>query len=120
LTVKLLEKAGKVIACEIDARLGAELKKRVMTSLVYSNFKFIPYILLRSLHAKLHVINGDIMKIDWPRFDVCVANLPFQISSPFVFKLLLHRPLPRFVLFDDNCYFGVLQLCSTHVSKRVC
>lgn len=30
LTVKLLEKAKKVIACEIDNRMIAELKKRVI------------------------------------------------------------------------------------------
>lgn len=39
------------------------------------------------------------MKIDaWPTFDVCVSNLPYQISSPFVFKLLLQRPLPRYAV----------------------
>ena len=31
----------------------------------------------------------------WPIFDVCVANLPYQISSPFTFKLLAHRPAFR-------------------------
>ena len=39
---------------------------------------------------KLQIIVGDVLKIELP-FDVCVANLPYQISSPFVFKLLLHR-----------------------------
>jgi len=77
LTVKLLEKANKVIACEIDYRLVAELQKRVQCT---------------QLQSKLEIIPGDILKVPWPFFDVCVANLPFQISSPFVFKLLLHRP----------------------------
>uniref|UniRef100_A0A914VJ69 rRNA adenine N(6)-methyltransferase n=1 Tax=Plectus sambesii TaxID=2011161 RepID=A0A914VJ69_9BILA len=80
LTVKLLEKSKNVVACEIDHRLIAELKKRVLGS---------------PLHSKLEVLPGDVMKMQWPYFDVCVANLPYQISSPFVFKLLLHRPLPR-------------------------
>lgn len=35
------------------------------------------------------------MKVDLPFFDICVANLPYQISSPFLFKLLAHRPLFR-------------------------
>ena len=35
------------------------------------------------------------MKVDLPYFDVCVANLPYQISSPFLFKLLSHRPAFR-------------------------
>ena len=38
---------------------------------------------------------GDAIKSDLPFFDVCVANVPYQISSPLVFKLLLHRPFFR-------------------------
>lgn len=80
MTIKLLEKVKKVNACEIDPRLVAELQKRVMGT---------PY------QTKLHVLVGDVLKTDLPFFDVCVANLPYQISSPFVFKLLLHRPFFR-------------------------
>ena len=32
------------------------------------------------------------MKVELPYFDVCVANVPYQISSPLTFKLLSHRP----------------------------
>ncbi|VDP15585.1 unnamed protein product [Soboliphyme baturini] len=77
LTVRLLEKAKKVVACEIDYRLVGELQKRVQSL---------------CLQSKLDIITGDVLKVEWPFFDVCVANLPFQISSPFVFRLLLHRP----------------------------
>ena len=35
------------------------------------------------------------MKADLPYFDVCVANIPYQISSPLTFKLLAHRPAFR-------------------------
>ncbi|KAH7941714.1 hypothetical protein HPB49_016526 [Dermacentor silvarum] len=80
MTVKLLEKAKKVIACEVDTRLVAELQKRVQGT---------------HLHSKLHIIVGDVLKSELPFFDICVANLPYQISSPFVFKLLLHRPFFR-------------------------
>ncbi|GFO37154.1 rRNA adenine n(6)-methyltransferase [Plakobranchus ocellatus] len=45
--------------------------------------------------SKLQMMVGDVLKTDLPFFDVCVANLPYQISSPFVFKLLLHRPFFR-------------------------
>ncbi|VDL70127.1 unnamed protein product [Nippostrongylus brasiliensis] len=83
LTVKMLEVAKKVIACEIDPRMVAELKKRVMATPVQN---------------KLEIRMGDVMKTEWPFFDVCVANLPYQISSPFVFKLLLQRPLPRYAV----------------------
>lgn len=34
------------------------------------------------------VIQGDVMKSELPYFDICVANIPYQISSPLVFKLL--------------------------------
>uniref|UniRef100_A0A8D3CQQ8 rRNA adenine N(6)-methyltransferase n=1 Tax=Scophthalmus maximus TaxID=52904 RepID=A0A8D3CQQ8_SCOMX len=67
MTVKLLEKAKKVVACELD----------VTTT------------------TKLQILVGDVLKTDLPFFDICVANLPYQISSPFVFKLLLHRPFFR-------------------------
>ncbi|XP_062601991.1 probable dimethyladenosine transferase [Saccostrea cucullata] len=80
MTMKLLEKTKKVIACEIDPRLAAELQKRVQGT---------PY------QTKLHLIVGDVLRTDLPFFDICVANLPYQISSPFVFKLLLHRPFFR-------------------------
>eukprot|EP00051_Salpingoeca_urceolata_P010051 m.122488 g.122488 ORF g.122488 m.122488 type:complete len:162 (+) comp16562_c0_seq5:161-646(+) len=89
LTMKLLEKSKHVIACEVDTRLVAELQKRVMAT---------PY------QKKLEIRVGDVLKNDLPYFDVCVANMPYQISSPFVFKLLVHRPFFRFVLSRFNTY----------------
>jgi len=32
------------------------------------------------------------MKQSLPYFDICVANIPYQISSPLTFMLLSHRP----------------------------
>lgn len=43
----------------------------------------------------LQVMQGDVLKVELPYFDVCVANIPYQISSPLTFKLLSHRPLFR-------------------------
>lgn len=80
MTVKILEKVKKVVACEIDPRLVAELQKRVQGT---------PY------QAKLQILIGDALKTEFPFFDICIANVPYQISSPLVFKLLLHRPLFR-------------------------
>jgi 18S rRNA (adenine1779-N6/adenine1780-N6)-dimethyltransferase len=48
--------------------------------------------------SKLQVLVGDVIKTELPFFDVCVANVPYQISSPLVFKLLLHRPFFRQVV----------------------
>jgi len=43
----------------------------------------------------LQIYCGDVIKMELPYFDVCVANIPYQISSPLIFKLLAHRPLFR-------------------------
>merc|ERR1712203_133331 len=80
MTVKLLENVKKVVAMEVDTRMVAELQKRVLGT---------------PLQHKLQIIVGDAIKSEFPFFDVCVANMPYQISSPFVFKLLLHRPFFR-------------------------
>ncbi|XP_011630125.1 probable dimethyladenosine transferase isoform X3 [Pogonomyrmex barbatus] len=62
---------------------GTELQKRVQGTIYQS---------------KLQIVIGDILKSDLPFFDLCVANIPYQISSPLVFKLLTHRPLFRYAV----------------------
>ena len=34
------------------------------------------------------VIAGDAVEVEFPEFDVCVANIPYGISSPLIAKLL--------------------------------
>ena len=80
LTVKLLEHGKKVIAVEFDRRMVREVLKRVEGMDKGKN---------------LEIIHGDVLRVDLPYFDVCVANLPYQISSPFLFKMLAHRPAFR-------------------------
>ncbi|NWZ65504.1 DIM1 transferase, partial [Acrocephalus arundinaceus] len=104
LTVKMLEKVKKVIACEIDPRLVGELQKRVQGT---------------CLANKLEIKVGDILKTDLPFFDACVANLPYQISSPFVFKLLLHRPFFRCAILMFQREFA-LRLVAKPGSKQYC
>ena len=43
----------------------------------------------------MQIIQGDVMKQTLPYFDICVANIPYQISSPLTFKLLSHKPAFR-------------------------
>jgi 18S rRNA (adenine1779-N6/adenine1780-N6)-dimethyltransferase len=38
----------------------------------------------------------NFVRMELPYFDVCVANIPYQISSPLIFKLLAHRPFHRY------------------------
>lgn len=80
LTVRLLTQAKKVVAIEFDRRMVREVLKRVEGT---------------EHERNLSVIQGDVLKVDIPYFDVCVANLPYQISSPFLFKMLAHRPMFR-------------------------
>ncbi|KAJ6007119.1 hypothetical protein N7499_000784 [Penicillium canescens] len=80
LTAKILEKAKKCIAVELDPRMAAEVTKR---------FQSTPY------QKRLDVILGDVMKTELPYFDVCISNTPYQISSPLTFKLLATSPAPR-------------------------
>uniref|UniRef100_A0A453BF00 rRNA adenine N(6)-methyltransferase n=1 Tax=Aegilops tauschii subsp. strangulata TaxID=200361 RepID=A0A453BF00_AEGTS len=37
---------------------------------------------------RCQVIQGDAMETEFPKFDVCVANIPYGISSPLIAKLL--------------------------------
>lgn len=81
LTVRILEKARKVYAVEVDPRMAAELTKRVQGT---------PY------EKKLEIIMGDFMKLkNLPYFDVCISNTPYQISSGIVFTLLSMEHPPR-------------------------
>jgi len=68
------------VAIEYDTRMVREVLKRVEGT---------------SSERKLKVIQGDAIKTRFPFFDVCVANVPYQISSALVFKLLSHRPMFR-------------------------
>ena len=72
MTVKLLEASSKVVAIEVDERMVAEVKKRVMGG---------------PLQRKLEIINQDALKAEFPFFDLCIANLPYAISSPVTFKV---------------------------------
>lgn len=79
LTDLLLDKSKFVYAVEIDVRMISQLIKRFSASENYN---------------KLKIIQGDVLKINpLPAFDLCIANIPYQISSPIVFKLLSHRPM---------------------------
>lgn len=64
LTAKIMDKAKKVIAVELDPRMAAEVTKR---------FQGTP------AQKRLDVILGDVMKTELPYFDVCISNTPYQV-----------------------------------------
>ncbi|MBC8526024.1 MAG: ribosomal RNA small subunit methyltransferase A [Candidatus Cloacimonetes bacterium] len=82
LTEKLLKKCGKLYAFEIDK-------------------KWIDYLKENLSNPKLRLINQDILKIDFAKFVTqlrnysnsikIVANLPYQITSPIIFKIIESR-----------------------------
>jgi 18S rRNA (adenine1779-N6/adenine1780-N6)-dimethyltransferase len=105
LTMKLLEQAKKVIAIELDPRMSVELEKRIQGT---------------GLEHKLQLIKGDVLKIDpLPFFDVFVANIPYQISSPLIFKLLAHRPLFRSAIILLQSEFAE-RLSAKHTDRFYC
>ncbi len=57
-------------------------------------------------------MHGNVLKVALPFFDVLVANVPYNISSPLLFKLLVHRPLYRcaVIMFQVFIFFHLKRL----------
>lgn len=70
LTKLLAERASKVYAVEMDARMIDILKGR---------FK-----------DRVEIIKGDFLEVTLPNFDKTISNIPYSISSPLTFRLLSH------------------------------
>ena len=68
LTSKLAKLAKSVIAIEYDKRLYSYLKTMVPEN--------------------VELINGDALALNFPSFNKFVSNIPYQISSPLLFKLI--------------------------------
>jgi len=73
LTKALSNVSEKVLAFEIDHRLVNLLRDRLCNQ------------------KNVVIIEGDILKVQIPKFNKIVANLPYSISSPFILKLLKWR-----------------------------
>lgn len=54
------------------------------------------------MQNKLQILVGDVLKTDLPFFDVCVANLPYQVAQfPVItFELILY---PILISTFPNC-----------------
>lgn len=73
LTRALLERGAKVVAIEIDPVLVDELEILLADEIA---------------EERLQVLPGDATKVDFPPFDIAVANLPYSASSKITFRLL--------------------------------
>ena len=85
LTSKLLEKAGKVVAIELDERMLIILNDRFS---LYNNFEVIHQDILKTDLDKL--IDEQKQKYNLKSVKV-VANLPYYITTPIIMKLLEDR-----------------------------
>ena len=72
LTIELAKKAKKVIAIEQDENICKILAKRLKDEKI----------------DNVELINDDALKVDFPKFNKIISNLPYQISSPITFKFL--------------------------------
>ena len=80
LTSRLLEKAGKVIAIELDDRMIPILQERFS---LYDNFILLHEDVLKvDLHGLIAENIGDLENVK------IVANLPYYITTPIIMKLL--------------------------------
>jgi len=70
LTKHLLETAKRVIAVEVDPRLATALRDELED------------------RENVELIEGDVLKTRLPEFNKVVANPPYSISSPLIFKIL--------------------------------
>ncbi len=73
LTLLLAQRAGKVVAVEMDRKLVKIVEERL------------------SEHPNVELLCGDALRVEFPRFDKVVANLPYGISSDITFRLLEHK-----------------------------
>ena len=62
-----------LMLCLFEQRNGIE-KVKLMVIFIFI-FVFSPQA------SKLHVMVGDVLKTELPFFDVCVANLPYQVRD---------------------------------------
>ena len=92
LTERMLLKSS-VVAVEIDETLCDFLR-----------MKFHDFI----VEKKLKLICGDALKIEFPKFTKIVANIPYHISSPLLFKILKY-----------NFSLGILML-QKEFGERLC
>ena len=105
LTIKILEKCKRMNAFELDPRMHSELTKRVDDM---------------GLRHKIDIHLGNVLDVkQLPYFDICIANLPYQISSEITFKLLQHRPTFRCAVLMFQLEF-VDRLCAKPGDTHYC
>ncbi len=77
LTEAILESCGNLTSFEIDTELIDDLEAKFAD------------------HTHFRLVTGDILRVDWNDYlqpdTKVIANLPYQITSPFLFRLVENR-----------------------------
>lgn len=87
ITLKLLQHAKKVVAYERDKRLAKELLSRASAT---------------ETRNKLELIQKDVLRGDFPHFDLCISNIPFNISCPVILKLVSYNFKCAYILVQKE------------------
>ena len=82
LTSRILEKAGKVIAIELDKKMVTILEDRFS---LYNYFEIINEDILK---VELNKLIEENTKLDYIKNVKVVANLPYYITTPIIMKLV--------------------------------
>jgi 16S rRNA (adenine1518-N6/adenine1519-N6)-dimethyltransferase len=73
LTRLLAQRAGEIISIERDRRFIKILREQMRG------------------FPNVQIVHGDVLRIELPKFNKVVANLPYGISSDITFRLLEHK-----------------------------
>lgn len=80
------------IVLEIGPGLGILTKKiREKANLIAIEKDKRFYSFLKTNFPNIDIISGNALKIDFPKFNKIISNLPFQISSPITFKFFEYK-----------------------------
>ena len=90
LTAILAQTSAKVVAIEADSQFEDRLEK------------------LRSMYPNLDLIWGDAMQVTFPEFTKAVANLPYRVALPLVFKIL------------DHSFHTAVLIVQVRLARRLC
>ena len=108
LTAKLLETGAEVISVEVDLELVKPLKDRFF---MYDNFTIISSDILKVdiYNEMVKILENKGKKLDDRKVKV-VANIPYYITTPIIFKLLENR----------NIVSEIYIMVQKEVAERIC
>lgn len=84
LTKKILEKKCHVLAFESDEKFKEELEE------------------IKKENAKLKLVFGDAKKFSWEGSNKIVANIPYSMSEPLIFKLIYEAIEDGILIVGEN------------------